>query len=296
MKSTEFINKAKDIANNYKTLYVLGCFGAPMTSANKKRYINNCSYNKKRASMINSASSDTFGFDCVCLIKGILWGWNGNKNAVYGGAKYCSNGVPDVGADQIMNYCSGVSTNFKNIIPGELVHMSGHVGIYIGNGLAVECSPRWKNKVQITAVGNIGSKSGYNTRTWTNHGKLRFIEYVGGENVEPEKPTENSLVKSWQIVMNKVYHCGLAVDGSYGPKSKAAANKHQLYKKKLVINRIRNDYVKWLQNRLNELGYHLKVDGSFWNDTNNAVKSFQKSRGLKVDGYVGANTVKELLK
>ena len=82
MKSTEFINKAKDIANNYKTLYVLGCFGAPMTSANKKRYINNCSYNKKRASIINSASSDTFGFDCVCLIKGILWGWIGNKNAV----------------------------------------------------------------------------------------------------------------------------------------------------------------------------------------------------------------------
>ena len=296
MKSTEFINKAKDIANNYKTLYVLGCFGAPMTSSNKKRYINNCSYNKKRASIINSASSDTFGFDCVCLIKGILWGWNGNKDAVYGGAKYCSNGVPDVGADQIMNYCSGVSTNFNNIIPGELVHMSGHVGIYIGNGLAVECSPRWKNKVQITAVGNIGSKSGYNTRTWTNHGKLRFIEYVGGEDVESEKPTGNSLVKSWQIVMNKVYNCGLAVDGSYGPASRAAANKHQLYKKKLVINRIRNDYVRWLQNRLNELGYHLAVDGSFWTDTSNAVKSFQKSRGLKVDGYVGANTVRELLK
>lgn len=299
MKSTEFIKKAKDIANNYKTLYVLGCFGSPLNAANKKRYTNNNAYNKKRASMIKSASSDTFGFDCVCLIKGILWGWNGNKNDTYGGARYCSNGVPDVGADQIMNYCSGVSTNFKNIVPGEVVHMPGHVGIYIGNGLAVECSPRWKNRVQITAVGNIGSKSGYNTRTWKNHGKLRFIEYVNGEDVKPVgpiKPGGSSLVKSWQIVMNKVYHCGLAVDGSYGPKCKAAANKHQLYKKKLIINRIRNDYVKWLQNRLNELGYHLKVDGSFWNDTNNAVKSFQKSRGLKADGYVGANTVKELLK
>ena len=38
--------------------------------------------------MINSASSDTFGFDCVCLIKGILWGWNGNLNHVYGGATF----------------------------------------------------------------------------------------------------------------------------------------------------------------------------------------------------------------
>lgn len=125
---------------------------------------------------------------------------------------------------------------------------------------------------------------------WNN-----FKEKLGGS-YQPTQPTGNSLVKSWQIVMNKVYHCGLDVDGSYGPKSKEAANKHQLYKKKLVINRIRNDYVKWLQNRLNELGYHLAVDGSFWNDTNNAVKSFQKSRGLKVDGYVGASTVKELLK
>lgn len=217
MSSEEFVRKAKDIANNYRTLYVLGCFGAPMTSSNKKRYINNCSYNKKRASIINSASSDTFGFDCVCLIKGILWGWNGNKNAVYGGAKYCSNGVPDVGADQMMNYCSGVSTNFNNIIPGEAVHMKGHIGIYIGNGLAVECTPKWKNKVQITAVGNIGSKSGYNTRTWTNHGKLRWIDY--NEDYKPDdKPRDNSQkerTKSWQIVMNKVYGCGLAVDGSY---------------------------------------------------------------------------------
>lgn len=81
-----------------------------------------------------------------------------------------------------------------------------------------------------------------------------------------------------------------------GSLSKAAANKHQLYKKKLVVLRIRNDYVRWLQNRLNELGYHLAVDGSFWNDTNNAVRSFQRSRGLKVDGYVGANTVAQLLK
>ena len=72
MKANEFVEKAKQIANDYKTLYVLGCFGAPMNTANKKRYTNNNSYNKKRASMINGASDDTFGFDCVCLIKGII--------------------------------------------------------------------------------------------------------------------------------------------------------------------------------------------------------------------------------
>lgn len=180
MKSTDFVKIARDIATKYKTLYIMGCFGSPMNNTNKNRYCNNHSYNKQaaRTNKIKATSANTFGFDCVCLIKGILWGWNGNVNKTYGGAVYNSNGVPDKGADQIMNYCSGVSTNFSNIVPGEIVHMSGHVGIYIGDGLAVECTPIWKDGVQITAVGNIGRKSGYNTRTWVNHGKLNFIDYV----------------------------------------------------------------------------------------------------------------------
>lgn len=180
MKSTDFIAKLKDIATNYKTLYVMGCFGAPMNTANKKRYTNNHSYNKKatRTKMINAASADTFGFDCVCLIKGVLWGWCGNANKTYGGAGYAINGVPDIGADTMITKCSGVSTNFANIVPGEAVWMPGHIGVYIGDGLAVECTPKWGNKVQITAVGNIGKKAGYNTRTWTKHGKLPYVEYV----------------------------------------------------------------------------------------------------------------------
>lgn len=33
MKATELVAKLKDIAKNYKTLYVMGCFGAPMTTS-----------------------------------------------------------------------------------------------------------------------------------------------------------------------------------------------------------------------------------------------------------------------
>ena len=36
MTNKEFVAKLKDIATNYKTLYVMGCFGAPMTAANKR--------------------------------------------------------------------------------------------------------------------------------------------------------------------------------------------------------------------------------------------------------------------
>ena len=104
MTNEQLVNMCKKIAKNYKTLYVYGCFGAPMNSTNKKRYTNNYAYNKRadRKKLILAASSNTFGFDCVNLIKGILWGWNGNVNATYGGAKYCANGVPDVSANGMM--------------------------------------------------------------------------------------------------------------------------------------------------------------------------------------------------
>ena len=188
MKAQELVNKAKDIAKNYKTLYVMGCFGAPMNATNKKRYTSNSSYNKQasRVKMINSASSDTFGFDCVCLIKGILWGWNGDKSKTYGGAVYKSNGVADVNADTICSssYSDDISKDFTKIQIGELLYVKGHVGIYIGDGLAVECTPKWENKVQITAVGNIGKKSGYNTRSWTYHCKLKYIDYSPDKTIE----------------------------------------------------------------------------------------------------------------
>lgn len=130
--------------------------------------------------MINAASADTFGFDCVCLIKGLLWGWCGDKSKTYGGTSYASNGVPDLGADTMITKCKDVSTTgWANMEVGEALWVKGHIGVYIGNGLAVECTPAWKNQVQVTAVGNIGAKSGYNTRTWTKHGKLPYVTYTG---------------------------------------------------------------------------------------------------------------------
>ena len=191
MKASDFVAKLKDIATNYKTLYVMGCFGAPMTAANKKRYINHHPYNKQpaRVKLINAASADTFGFDCVCLIKGVLWGWTGDKAKVYGGAKYATNGVPDVDANTMINLCSEVNTDFSKIEVGEAVWTNGHIGVYIGNGLAVECTPAWKNKVQITACNC--SKPGYKTRKWKKHGKLPYIDYTVGSTA----PTKTSKPK-----------------------------------------------------------------------------------------------------
>jgi hypothetical protein len=49
-------------------------------------------------------------------------------------------------------------------------------------------------------------------------------------------------------------------------------------------------FVKKLERRLRRLGYKVKVDGSFGIVTKGAVENFQKNKGLKVDGVVGAKT------
>ena len=48
--------------------------------------------------------------------------------------------------------------------------------------------------------------------------------------------------------------------------------------------------VRAVQSQLNESGYGLVVDGVFGAGTNTAVRSFQSSKGLGVDGIVGDNT------
>ena len=246
--ATELVAMLKKVATEYKTLYVMGCFGAPMTASNNERYCQNHSYNRQtvRQVMIKSATSDTFGFDCVCLIKGILWGWNGNKNHVYGGAAYTSNGVPDIGTEQIIAQCTDVSTDFSKLQIGELLWMQGHVGVYIGGGKCVECTPAWKNCVQITDVLNVRSGTGHR---WTKHDKLPYVTYNGTDVDTPaagtaskveEKPKLKTLPTLMYgdrgsmvtVLQNLLIYNGYDVgpdgaDGDYGGKTKAAVTKLQ---------------------------------------------------------------------
>lgn len=181
MKASELVRRHIDVAKNYKTVYMWGCFGMPVTESiirEKAAQYPSWYTAAKQAELRKQIGKSYFGFDCVNLTKGILWGWNGNQNAAYGGARYAANGVPDVSADGMIAKCRDVSTSgWDKLMPGEGLWMPGHWGLYIGDGIAVECTPAWQNGVQITAVLNIGSKSGYNARRWTKHGKLPWVEY-----------------------------------------------------------------------------------------------------------------------
>ena len=54
--------------------------------------------------------------------------------------------------------------------------------------------------------------------------------------------------------------------------------------------------VEELQKSLNEMGIDITVDGYYGNETANAVKEYQTSKGLGVDGKVGPNTREEIKK
>ena len=65
--------------------------------------------------------------------------------------------------------------------------MSGHVGVYVGDGKVIECTPKWTSDVQYSNLGNLGYKTG-NWRNWTKHGYLPWVEYVNAPTTE--KPVQ----------------------------------------------------------------------------------------------------------
>lgn len=179
MKSTDFISKLKHI-ESLKTVYYSVAGG---------------SWAKWNGSKWN--------FDCIILIKAILWGWNENKNHSHGGAIYMSNGVRDDNADGIINRCSNVSSDFTKLEKGELLWMNGHVGVYIGSGKVIECTAAWEKKVLISDIGKDGrrSRNGIGAGYWKKHGKLCYIDYVE----ETPKEVKTSYKKGNIVSINGVY-------------------------------------------------------------------------------------------
>lgn len=94
----------------------------------------------------------------------------------------------------------------------------------------------------------------------------------------------DSNVKLLQESLNKSYNCKLAIDGSLGPLTKSAIEKH--YLKKVTVN----EHVKVIQTLLNKAGYKINIDGSYGPATESIIKQFQKDKKLSVDGYAGLNT------
>lgn len=265
MTAAELARRHLDAATNYKTIYMYACYGWQVTSdtiAVKSKQNLNGWYTSAHIATLKAVANQTppvWGFDCVNLTKGILWGWTGNAAEVKGGAVYGTHGVPDTNANGMILKCKDVSTDFSSIEVGEGLWMEGHWGLYVGDGKAVECTGRWANGVQITAVLNVKKTSGLNGRYWTKHGKLPWIAYSGeADKVEPE-----------------VIELG----------------------SRIIRSGTKGTDVKELQEDLMKLGYSLPkygADGECGKETVKAIKLFQEDHGLEVDGEFGKDSYKAL--
>lgn len=257
MNAKEFVDKAITYAKTLNTVYALGMYGHLITDANietkAKQYPSWYTESVKK-SLRSLVGKNYWGFDCVCYLKAIINGFNADTKKSLGGAVYNSI-VPDLGANQLFNKCTDISSDFSKIIPGEAVWMDGHIGVYVGDGLAVECTVKWDRKVQITACNC--TKAGYNRRDWTKHGKLPYIDY---SNIE--KPTTDKMV-SVEVQTLKI-----------------GTPKYE---------------IKALQTLLNLNGAKIDVDGIFGSATEKAVKDFQTKNNLAVDGIVGKATWSKLI-
>ena len=125
-------------------------------------------YQKSRQAKYQSQIGERV-HDCVGLIKGYLWSDTPTSKPDYGK-------TPDVSANGMLGKCKeqGKISTIPEI-PGVLVFMSGHVGVYIGNGYVIEARGFDYGVV----------KTRLNSRKWTHWGKCPFITY------EVTKPVKN---------------------------------------------------------------------------------------------------------
>lgn len=176
------------------------------------------------------------------------------------GACLNENGNPgfDTTANGYLNKCAEIKKS--QLQAGDLVFeysngKSSHVGIYVGDGKVIEARGRDYGVVE----------TDLDKRNWKKFGRPEFM-YLDGDK-EQDKPQEPS--KGWAV--------------------------SRLLKR--ISPLMKGDDVKNLQTALIAKGYSCGgtgTDGQFGDNTEKAVRAFQKAEGLRVDGIAGEDTVTAL--
>lgn len=171
-----------------------------------------------------------------------------------------------------------------------------------------------------TVEGNSGTPGAVRQKSYALASALILGYGVWGAAAAGLPPVQpgNERVKAAQAALNTRYKAGLAVDGAWGPASRAAAVKalqtelNAVYQKGLAVDGRfgpatraqcptlrrgeKNGLVWVLQVLLTAAGATLALDGSYGPGTEGAVVAFQKGAGQTADGAAGAALFAALVK
>lgn len=244
----------KCLALGNDSIYLYGSFGQTLTEAfitqKAKQYVYNISRQSIYKNCLRSSGTE-YAFDCVGLIKSYIWGG-------YGKPKYVSS--QDKSANGMYNAAKvkgDISTMPET--EGLLVWMSGHIGIYIGNGYVIECTPAKVFAKQDHGGGGV-CKTKLSDRKWKKWCECPYITYS-----KAAKPKEGFLgAKGYFSFGDNHKNIG-----------KIASFMYKTFPAYTSKNALGNYYGKYIQA---------------------SIKEFQKRTGLEADGCAGPLTLKELKK
>lgn len=145
--------------------------------------------------------------------------------------------------------------NVKEFAPGVILWKNGHVGVYIGMENGVPMCIESKG-IDYGCV-----KTKVSETAWEYGLTFSYMTYTYATNVSGTWKGTNPYTQPTTTVKNGMTGTG----------------------------------VKWLQWELVEAGYKITIDGDFGNKTMEALKAFQQSCKITVDGLCGPTTRKYLL-
>lgn len=200
-----------------------------------------------------------------------------------------------------------------------LLNETHHTAMYCGNGYEVEASINENGGI---TGGQPGDQTGreFLKRRYRNYPWTNILRYTGAGNTASSTIKETTsadastgglidTVREVQIWLNQAYSAGLSTDGLYGTFTKRALTKalqrcvgvdadgifgamtYTACRKLDLAKGMTGEAVKILQAFLVCNGYKAAyVDADFGNGTERALKAYQGSHGLAVDGIAAQAT------
>lgn len=215
MKVSDFLSGCESFVGHSK--YVRGGYGQPLTTSFLKGKENKTWFKDKNKIdptktnweyLMQFADQGYYCTDCVCLLKGVLWGYRGDGTQ----GKYESNGVEDSTDQEFYDMCYGKidisgknNPNRKKLKPGMILHMNGHVGTVksVDNtGIKViEAAPSTDG----TAITSI------NYQQWTGAGYSPYIIYSNDDPTPAPAPAPSPITAGSVVeILEGAYYGGSA--------------------------------------------------------------------------------------